>query len=50
MTKVLFNFPQVMELVKKYKKMHISDDMNDYEMGVIDGIDVLLYLYERCEK
>ena len=50
MTKVLFNFEQVMELVKKYKKMHESDNMNDYEMGVIDGIDVLLYLYERCEK
>ena len=47
---VLFTFEQVLELTKKYQKMHKSEDMSDYEMGVVEGIDFVLFLYERCEK
>ncbi len=50
MKPVLFNFEQVLELTKSFRKLHVSDDMDDYEMGVVAGIDFLLFLYERCEK
>ena len=49
MKKILFNFEQVIELAKKYKSMHESDDMDDYSMGVTDGIDFVLFLTERLE-
>lgn len=47
---VLFNFEQVLELTKSYQKMHKSKDMSDYEMGVVEGIDFVFFLYDRCEK
>ncbi len=50
MKPVLFNFEQVLALTKSYQELHKSDDMNDYEHGVVAGIDFILFLYERCEK
>ena len=47
---VLFDFNQVIELAKHYKHMHESDDMSDYEHGVVSGIEFVLFLVERCEK
>lgn len=48
--RVLFSFDQVMELSKKFKEMHNTEDMDDYAHGVIDGIEFVLFLTERMEK
>lgn len=48
--RVLFSPDQVIELSKIWQKIHITDDMDDYSHGVTDGIEFVLFLYERCEK
>ena len=50
MKRVLFDFNQVIELAKKYQSMNKSDDMGDYEHGIVDGIEFILLLTERLEK
>lgn len=50
MNSVIFNFDQIIELAKKFQKMHYSEDMDDYEHGVYDGLEFILFLYSRCEK
>lgn len=49
MKRMLFNFSQVMELAKKFQQMHISNDMDGYEYGVVDGIEFVLFLTKRME-
>ena len=48
--RILFNITEVMELAKKYQQMHHSDDMDDYSHGIVDGIECVLFLMERCEE
>lgn len=48
--RVLFNFEQVIELSKKYQSIHESKNMDDYEHGIVDGIEFVLFLTERMEK
>ena len=50
MKKILLNYDQVIELTKTFKKMHESDDMDDYSHGISDGIEFVLFLTERMEK
>lgn len=50
MKRVLFNHEQVMRLAKDFQNSHESEDMDDYSHGVVDGIEFILFLYERCEK
>ena len=46
---VIFNGQNVIELIKAWKKINTSDDMNDYEHGVCDGLEFVLFLTERTE-
>ena len=50
MKPVLLSFEQIIELAAHFRKMQISDDMSDYEHGIVDGIEFIFHLYERCEK
>lgn len=47
--RILFSPEQVIQLAKQYQKMHISDDMDDYSHGIVDGIEFILLLKERME-
>ena len=46
----LYDFSQVIELARHYKHMHGSDDMSDWEHGLVSGVDFVLFLVERCER
>ena len=50
MKRVIFNSDDVFKLARKYQKMNESDDMDDYQHGVVDGIEFVLFLTERMEK
>ena len=50
MKRVLLNYQQVIELAKAFQKMNTSDDMDDYQHGLIDGIEFVLFLTERMEE
>lgn len=50
MKRVLLDMSQVMYLATQFQKMHNTDDMDDYSHGVVDGIEFVLFLTERCEK
>lgn len=50
MKRVLFTLQEVMGMVKKYQQIHKSDDMSEYSHGVVNGIDVVLFLMESCEE
>ena len=45
--KILFNFQDIIELAKAYQKMNDIDD--EYQHGIIDGIEFVLLLTERME-
>ena len=49
MTKLLLNTDEIIELVKSYKKIY-SKRYSDYEIGVTQGLDFVLYLFEAMEK
>ncbi len=46
---ILFTIEEIIELAKAYKKIHKSDDMDDYDHGIVQGIDYVLYLCEALE-
>ena len=50
MKRVILNSTEVFYLAKKFQDMHISDDMDDYSHGIVDGIEVVLFLIERMER
>ncbi len=45
----LFNANEVFELVKAYKNIIKSDNNDDYEVGIIQGLDYVLYLMDAME-
>ena len=47
--KILFNFQDIIELAKAYQKMNDIDDADEYQHGIIDGIEFVLLLTERME-
>ena len=47
----LFNLDELIGLVKAYRQMQGKDNMQcDYESGVCQGLDFVLYLLERTER
>jgi len=49
MPKILFNANEVIALIKAYKKHNESEDMDDYTVGIIQGLDFVLFLMEKME-
>ena len=47
--RVLFSYEEVVGLMKAYQQMHNSNDMDDYEHGIVDGVEFFLFLNERME-
>ncbi len=46
---IILNYNDVIKLTKVWKKINTSNDMSDYEHGVCDGLEFVLFLTERME-
>lgn len=50
MKRVLFSSEDVINMARAWQKYHHTDDMDDYSHGIVDGLEFVLFLMERCEE
>ncbi len=47
--RIIFSIDNILKLAKEYQKMHMNDNMDDYEHGIVDGLEFVIFLTERME-